>query len=77
MFEQINFCLALSNQNTSKMVSTVLLNMGIVAYTADNIESVEKILNESTIDFLLLDFDYANNSAMTLLDKIKKEPRYS
>jgi response regulator RpfG family c-di-GMP phosphodiesterase len=77
MFEQINFCLALSNQNSSKMVSTVLLNMGIIAIIPENIESVENVLLNNKIDFLFIDFDYANNSAFDLIDKIKKNDKFS
>jgi response regulator RpfG family c-di-GMP phosphodiesterase len=77
MFEQINFCLALSNQNTSKMISSVLLNMGIVAYIAESIDAVESILANNTIDFLFLDFDFANNASFILLDSIKKNEKYS
>jgi response regulator RpfG family c-di-GMP phosphodiesterase len=67
----------MSNQNTAKMVSTVLLNMGIVAYNAENIESVATILTDNTIDFLFLDFDFANNASFTLLDTVKKNSKFS
>jgi response regulator RpfG family c-di-GMP phosphodiesterase len=67
----------MSNQSSAKLTTATLLSMGIVAYNAENIDSVEEILKNNKIDFLFIDFDFANNASFELLDKIKKDEKYS
>ncbi len=74
--KQISFCLVFANQNNSKLISNLLLNLGIVSY----IESIEKAcetIETKNIDFLFIDFDFANKESFSLLEKIKNKENLS
>jgi response regulator RpfG family c-di-GMP phosphodiesterase len=77
MLDQIQVCLFLSNQNTQKMVSEILLNMGIVSIYGETPEAILNILKNNKIDFMFVDFDFANNISFELMDKIKADTSLS
>lgn len=77
MSSGIKICCLLTNQIVVKQLSSILLNMGIFFYNAENITSCRLYLESNSVDFLLLDFDFSDNGAILLLDELKKSEKNS
>jgi response regulator RpfG family c-di-GMP phosphodiesterase len=77
MLDQIKVCLFLSNQNSVKMVTEIMLNMGIISFNSDTPDAALNILKNNKIDFIFVDFDFANNISFELMDKIKADTSLS
>jgi len=75
--DKITFCLLFTNQNNTLLLSKILLQLGIVSYTATDNKSVLDILIKKNINFLFLDLDFANNSSFELLNILKTDEKFT
>lgn len=75
--DKITFCLLLTNQNNTLLLSKILLNLGIVSYIASDNDSALDILNKKSINFLFVDLDFSNNLSFELLKKLKENDKFS
>ena len=71
--DQTNFCLIFSNKNNSNLVKNILFSKGIISYDVEKPENFFDFYNNKKVDFLFLDFDFANKSSFDLMDKLKAE----
>ncbi|OHD05998.1 MAG: hypothetical protein A2Y34_11185 [Spirochaetes bacterium GWC1_27_15] len=77
MVNELNFCLILSSQNTTKAVSNLLLNMGITCYAVDTPENALDSIKNIKTTFIFIDLDFANNVSFEFLDKLKTLEDYT
>jgi response regulator RpfG family c-di-GMP phosphodiesterase len=75
--KQITFCNVFSNQNNTKIISNILLNLGIISTNIENPEKVIDLLEHVKVDFLFLDLDFTNNLSYKLLDHLNENEKYS
>ena len=73
---QVTFCLAFSNQNFTNMVSSVLLNTGIISINVKDPNDITELLNTKKIDFIFLDFDFADRLSFNFLDALKNNESF-
>ncbi len=75
----IVFGIILSNKFYSETVANELLSLGIVSFNIERPEKALEVMGAKKINFLLLDFDFAENVSFKLMDDLKNstgEPVY-
>lgn len=68
-------CIILSSPKFSKIAANISLNYGLAVKTAENPGEAYEFFTESSFSYLFLDFDFANESAFELMDRLKEEGR--
>ncbi|HOV13732.1 MAG TPA: response regulator [Spirochaetota bacterium] len=77
MASGIKVCCILTSQTQVKPLSSILLNMGIFFYNAENLTTGFQYIENNNIDFLLLDLDFSENASFNFLEELKKDEKYS
>jgi response regulator RpfG family c-di-GMP phosphodiesterase len=66
----IVFGLVLSNKSYSNIIANELLSMGIISFQIEKPEKVIETIESKKINFLFLDFDFAENSSYKLMEDL-------